>query len=454
MVLLEAKSLRKAVVPSTLIDNPSPGNLQSTRLALHVNEDGSSFLVYIASGCHVYKIQIGVEDSFVSEGKEGLLIPEYTQVLDSALLDRCPHRSEIQSIALAGTNSAGYLVLGSVDSFGHLIVSKQDTCGKDCFVLLLALVLLASLLSCRKACEESILASDCEAPILDRRAASSCLAWQICRVQLLCVLKYISIIYVPGGFFVISIADFGHCTGKMSYQCALLKFSDVDRHTYSVLPPDSGVGEGSWTGLCFSPSQWSMAAVANSFCKSIDVYDQDIHLRTLRTLWYPSSLNFVQNLSHGNENSILAVTEGCQLTIWDLRMKEKGGCLQRIYGSIGDNLYTVCSSSTGNIAVGGADRTVTIYDPRRWSALSRWVHCSKYEITGLAYSSIDPDYIYVQGVDYEVFCGQWRESVKVFSFRGDSNWLGFSKSSDRDVLGGWSDSGSIFVADVVAKETH
>ena len=25
------------------------------------------------------------------------------------------------------------------------------------------------------------------------------------------------------------------------------------------------------------------AAVARSFCKSIDVYDQDIHLRTLRT---------------------------------------------------------------------------------------------------------------------------------------------------------------------------
>ncbi|KAL5843743.1 hypothetical protein ACOSQ3_009738 [Xanthoceras sorbifolium] len=359
MVLLEAKSLRKAVVPSTLIDNPSPGNLQSTRLALHVNEDGSSVLVYIASGCHVYKLQIGVEDSFVSEGKEGLMIPEYTQFLDSVLLNRCPHRWEIQSIALAGTNSTGYLVLGSVDSFGHLIVSKLDTCGKD-----------------------------------------------------------------------------------------------VDRLTYSVLPPDRGIGEGSWTGLCFSPSQWSMAAVANSFCKSVDVYDQDIHLRTLRTLWNPSSLNFIQNKSHGNENSILAVTEGCQLTIWDLRMKEKGGCLQRICGSVGDNLYAVCSSSTGSIAVGGADRTVTIYDPRRWSALSRWVHCSKYEITGLAFSSIDSDYIYVQGVDYEVFCGQWRESVKVFSFRGDSNWLGFSKCSDRDVLGGWSDSGSIFVADIVAKDSE
>lgn len=54
-----------------------------------------------------------------------------------------------------------------------------------------------------------------------------------------------------------------------------------------------------------------------------------------------------------------------QLTLWDLRMKENGGCVHRICGSLGDIFYAVCSSSSGNIAVGGADRTVTIYDPRR-----------------------------------------------------------------------------------------
>ncbi|GLU07000.1 hypothetical protein SLE2022_239800 [Rubroshorea leprosula] len=356
MVELEAKSLRKAVVPSTLIENPSPGNIQSTRLALHVNQDGSSCWVYIASGCNIYKLQIPLEVSLLSKGKEGLLIPERIEVLDSFLVNRCPHRSEIQSIVLAETENTSYSVLGSVDSYGHLIVSKLDAAGKD-----------------------------------------------------------------------------------------------VDRITYSVLPQDIDIGEGSWAGLCFSPSQWSMAAVARSFCKTVDVYDQDIHLRTLRTLWYPTSLNFIQTLGNGNESSILAVTEGCQLTIWDLRMKENGGCLQRICGSVGDILYAVCSSSTGSIAVGGTDRTVTIYDPRRWAALSRWVHCSKYEITGLAFSSIDSNYIYVQGVDFEVFCGQWRESDKVFSFRGDSNWLGFAKCSSRDVLGGWCDSRSIFVVDAATK---
>jgi WD40 repeat protein len=46
-------------------------------------------------------------------------------------------------------------------------------------------------------------------------------------------------------------------------------------------------------------------------------------------------------------------------------MKENGGCLRRISGSLGDIFYAVCSSSTGNVAVGGADRTVTIYDTRR-----------------------------------------------------------------------------------------
>lgn len=91
-MMVQAKGLTKVVVPSTLIPNPSPGNLQSTRLALHVcalnlssvcaqpltpslslsvfvskstdscllqvSEDGSSCWVYVASGCHVYKLQV------------------------------------------------------------------------------------------------------------------------------------------------------------------------------------------------------------------------------------------------------------------------------------------------------------------------------------------------------------------------------------------------------------
>ncbi|VAH65844.1 unnamed protein product [Triticum turgidum subsp. durum] len=58
---------------------------------------------------------------------------------------------------------------------------------------------------------------------------------------------------------------------------------DIDRASYSVPPRDSGVGEGSWAGLCFSPTHQSTVAVARELCKSIDIYDQDIHIRSLRT---------------------------------------------------------------------------------------------------------------------------------------------------------------------------
>lgn len=54
-----------------------------------------------------------------------------------------------------------------------------------------------------------------------------------------------------------------------------------------------------------------------------------------------------------------------QLSIWDLRVKENGGCVHTIMGSVGDMLYAVATSSSGNVAVSGGDRTVTVYDPRR-----------------------------------------------------------------------------------------
>lgn len=59
-----------------------------------------------------------------------------------------------------------------------------------------------------------------------------------------------------------------------------------------------------------------------------------------------------------------------QLSIWDLRTKENGGCVQRIMGSVGNMLYAVSISSSGYIAAGGEDRTVTVYDPRRLEAFN------------------------------------------------------------------------------------
>ncbi|KAG0499991.1 hypothetical protein HPP92_000063 [Vanilla planifolia] len=91
--MLEPQSLRKAVIPPSLLSDPSPGSLQSTRLALRVSDDGSCCLVFIASGCLVYKIEISLDESMVIKGKESLLIPIHATVLNSSIVNRCPHRS-------------------------------------------------------------------------------------------------------------------------------------------------------------------------------------------------------------------------------------------------------------------------------------------------------------------------------------------------------------------------
>ena len=79
-------------------------------------------------------------------------------------------------------------------------------------------------------------------------------------------------------------------------------------------------------------------------------------LKVLRLYSSSTSVKCVFLSSHGNL---------LQLSIWDLRMNNNGGCVQRISGSIGDVIYSVCSSPSGLIAIGGTDRAVTIYDPRR-----------------------------------------------------------------------------------------
>jgi len=66
----------------------------------------------------------------LSKGKESLLIPDNAQVISSSVVDRCPHRSEIQSVSLA-EGEDDCLILGTVDSYGHLIVSRLDIVADD-----------------------------------------------------------------------------------------------------------------------------------------------------------------------------------------------------------------------------------------------------------------------------------------------------------------------------------
>lgn len=53
-----------------------------------------------------------------------------------------------------------------------------------------------------------------------------------------------------------------------------------------------------------------------------------------------------------------------QLSIWDVRQGERGGCVKRMLGAFsGDPLYAVTSSTEGLIGIGGAERVVMVLDP-------------------------------------------------------------------------------------------
>lgn len=72
----------------------------------------------------------------------------------------------------------------------------------------------------------------------------------------LCIATYTSYIFLFLHGYTSSILWYRifKCKNNLSI---LLEISDADRFTYSVLPRDSGLGEGSWAGLCFSPSELS-----------------------------------------------------------------------------------------------------------------------------------------------------------------------------------------------------
>lgn len=353
---VRVRTLQRVTVPPSLFPNASPAATHSHRVAAHFADNGTDCNVYLASGLDVYCIKMELKETGADAGKDGLLIPVDSEVVRAWQVEQCPHRAEIQGIALIPSSSDDGFFLGSVDAYGRFIVTSLN--------------------------------------------------------------------------------------------------SDIPGSSYTAGPRDAGVGEGWWAGIVFNRNVPSLAAVGRGFAKAVDVYDKDMHVRTLRTLQHPTCLTFLQGPLF-DSGTILAVTEGPQLSIWDLRQAERGGCVQRMLGAFtGDSLNAIACSSEGLVAVGGAERVVMVMDPLKWTPRSRWTGCLKYEVTGLSFSAVDPGLIYVHGLDYEVVCAPWNRektggsNTPAFSFRGDSRWLGFDKCCDSDLFAGWSEAGTIYAGHV------
>jgi hypothetical protein len=162
-----------------------------------------------------------------------------------------------------------------------------------------------------------------------------------------------------------------------------------------------------WAGVCFNHSAPNTVAVARHFAKTLDVFDGDRRVRTMHTLLNPYAVTFVpaNSKSSGSKSGggsksgegggpgegLLAVAEGNQLSLWDVRQSERGGCVRRMtLSNRGQPLYTIAAGTSHGaeggggvqiskmrggepiIAAAGAERGVHVLDADRWSVVKRW----------------------------------------------------------------------------------
>ncbi|PSC73203.1 hypothetical protein C2E20_3792 [Micractinium conductrix] len=261
------------------------------------------------------------------------------------------------------------------------------------------------------------------------------------------------------------------------------------------LQPTDLLREPGWAGVAVAPGAPSQAAVARHFAKDVTLFDGGMAVRTLHTTYRPSAVQLLStSLAQGPQGGpLVAVAEGPQLSIWDVRGAGRGARVARLSpGPHHGHFFCLAASDAGGaplIGAAGGERGVLVWDPRKWVQLDRWSNCTKYEITGLHFASGNPRLCYVAGMDYEVLCGEWggnRASRlgggnraanathtglrtgpagadgnggaaaegglgRGVSFRGDSRWMGLAKAAGQDVLAGLTQSRQLYVAEFDAR---
>ncbi|PNH12987.1 hypothetical protein TSOC_000053 [Tetrabaena socialis] len=260
-----------------------------------------------------------------------------------------------------------------------------------------------------------------------------------------------------------------------------------------------GGGDGGGQGL---PAL--EVAVARQRRRDVSIFRDGAHCRTLHMTQGPTALTYLPTGSSDPAGGLLAVAEEHQVTLWDVRQGEQGGCVQRlgVYGGGSSVLAMSWVAAAGQpgggmLACTGAERSVVVLEPRKWQVSNKWPGCVKYPATHMAASAAAPGYVYVAGLDYECVAGRWDGSSggstgnsnstsgghgratgpqqllaaagdegqegsgsrAGLSFRGDSKWLGLkvlavppthAGGSCSDLVAALSQSGNLFVLQAAA----
>jgi len=235
---------------------------------------------------------------------------------------------------------------------------------------------------------------------------------------------------------------------------ALYQFQDdfsLASKSITYQPTDNFIEMG-WAGCSFNPTNSNIIAKTQFFNKKIEILDADKTVQTISLIQNPTQISYFNHERSGTP--LLALTEFNQLKIYDTRQPSSSACVQKFSPS-NTWLYSLGVSTnsqgyTDLLAVGGAGRTVSVFDTKKWTNCGNWKNCLKYEITSIQFSSKDSNVCYVGGLDSEVLAGNWDGSSGVDHFTGlrvDSRWLGISKLKDEELLFGFTGSSSVYWID-------
>ncbi|KYQ89157.1 hypothetical protein DLAC_10401 [Tieghemostelium lacteum] len=202
-----------------------------------------------------------------------------------------------------------------------------------------------------------------------------------------------------------------------------------------------------WSGTTFDPKATETLAKTHFYQKQVQIYQNQQLINTIQLVQNPTQIKYFQ--SPNGASTLLAVTELNQLKIFDLRLASNECVIQKLTPQQSSQwIYTLGISEDNNyIAVGGANRSVTVFDTRKWSNSGSWKNCLKYEVTNIHFSTTKPSVCYVGGLDSEVLAGEWNGSGGVDHFTGlrvDSRWIGISKLQHQEFLFGFTSSTSAY----------
>lgn len=175
-------------------------------------------------------------------------------------------------------------------------------------------------------------------------------------------------------------------------------------------------GENGWGGVVLDEGG-QRVGVARQWQRSLSIYDTATGglIRTLHTSFGPNSVSWLgaggAGLLPGAEG-LIAVAEHKCVSLWDLRVGStapRAACVQRLIPTATSPLYSV-NWARGVVGCCGGDRSVYVYDPRRWAIRGRAMGVTKTQAMSVSFSAVDPRLYFVHGADTQLVCGQWDDA--------------------------------------------